>query len=245
MSKLIILSFLLSIGTLSFSQDIITTKEGKIIEGKVLEIEPPKLKYRLKTQPTGPIRIIQFSEIRMIKYADGTEEVNKKKTELIVSSNNDLKKSVEMLREFRTFSIGLSPNFMASTNVYPGGMFCLGLEIQPVPIRFLLDVSATVPDAGFNYFTFNLNIQYVFRLAEGKIELFTELGGGIYHLPLFFSGKITTALVNVGVGLDYRFSNLFSLYFHPKFQIAPAIDAVKIFTLNLGVRCRFGSQKKK
>lgn len=245
MSKLIFICFFHSICNLSLSQDILTTIDGKTLECKVLEIEPPKLKYRLKSQPNGPVRIIQFSNILKVKYADGTEEVFNEKTEKKINSNNDLKKSVEMLREFRTFSIGFSPNFIASTNVYPGGMFCLGLEMQPVPFRFLLDASATVPDAGFNYYTFNLNLQYVFRLAKGKIELFTELGGGIYHNPSFYRYKVTTALINIGAGLDYRFSNLFSIYFHPRFQIAPAVDGVMIFTLNLGARFRFGSQKKK
>ncbi len=58
----------------SFAQDTITKTDGEKIEGKVIEITSSTIKYTRKSQPDGPIRNIELTEIQLIEYADGTKE---------------------------------------------------------------------------------------------------------------------------------------------------------------------------
>jgi hypothetical protein len=57
--------------------DIIVTKKGDEIEAIVEEISEKVIKYKNKNQPSGPVRIINTSDVFMIKYKDGTKEVIK------------------------------------------------------------------------------------------------------------------------------------------------------------------------
>jgi hypothetical protein len=57
------------------SFDIILTKEGEEIEGKIIEITEAAIKYKSASQPDGPIRNIVIEKVLMIKYRDGTKEV--------------------------------------------------------------------------------------------------------------------------------------------------------------------------
>jgi hypothetical protein len=45
------------------------------IESKVIEITEGVIKYRLPSQPNGPLRNMAIDNIFMIKYGDGTKEV--------------------------------------------------------------------------------------------------------------------------------------------------------------------------
>jgi hypothetical protein len=53
------------------SSDRIITKSGDEINATVIEISSDFVKYRLSTQPEGPVRILKKSEIFMIKYKNG------------------------------------------------------------------------------------------------------------------------------------------------------------------------------
>ncbi len=57
--------------------DVIVTKKGDEIEAIVEEISEKTIKYKNKNQPTGPVRIINNSDVFMIKYKDGTKEIIK------------------------------------------------------------------------------------------------------------------------------------------------------------------------
>jgi hypothetical protein len=65
-------------GTVSFvnAQDVITKKrDGSEIRAKVIEVGPDKVRYRLYKDPNGPVRVLPISEISMIEYENGTEEI--------------------------------------------------------------------------------------------------------------------------------------------------------------------------
>jgi hypothetical protein len=57
--------------------DVIVTKKGDEIEAIVEEISEKVIKYKNKNQPSGPVRIINTSDVFMIKYKDGTKEIMK------------------------------------------------------------------------------------------------------------------------------------------------------------------------
>ncbi len=61
--------------TPSVEMDVILTKEGEEIEGKIIEITETSIKYKSATQLSGPIRNITADKVFMIKYGDGTKEV--------------------------------------------------------------------------------------------------------------------------------------------------------------------------
>jgi len=71
--KLLILPFLL-ISITSFSQDIITKKDGSEIQAKILEVTPSEIKYKRFDNQTGPIFTILISDLILIKYENGSNE---------------------------------------------------------------------------------------------------------------------------------------------------------------------------
>lgn len=227
---------LLCTASSGFTQDIITTQNGDEIACKVLEIDPPKIKYRLSSQPDGPIRTILVADVFMIKYADGTKELFKEPI-------NKNKRNSTSERRFRPFTVGLGLHMgIEFAAPYPGAMLSLSYEIPEVNVRFALD--GTVTSRTFSpyyldiFTTANLNFHYVFKLSNNKVEIFPELGVGVWA-----GSYANLATVNVGVGFDYRVSDLFSIYVHPRYHIIPS-SSVGLFFFNVGARIRFGKTGK-
>jgi hypothetical protein len=61
--------------TLSFSQDIITTKAGEDILAKISEVGHTEIKYRKFDNPDGPMFTLLRSDVLMIRYENGTKDV--------------------------------------------------------------------------------------------------------------------------------------------------------------------------
>lgn len=57
------------------AQDIITKKDGTDIEAKVLEVNPSDVKYKRFDNLEGPTYSIDRTDILMIRYVNGTNEV--------------------------------------------------------------------------------------------------------------------------------------------------------------------------
>ena len=62
----------------SGSFDIIFTKTGEEIQATVIEITTDTVKYKLASQPEGPVRNIKLTDLFMIKYKNGDKEVFQK-----------------------------------------------------------------------------------------------------------------------------------------------------------------------
>jgi hypothetical protein len=76
MKKLMCLLFIaISFSTISFSQDLITKKNGEEIKAKILEVTQSEIKYKNFDQQSGPLFTIQKSEIFMIRYENGTKDI--------------------------------------------------------------------------------------------------------------------------------------------------------------------------
>ena len=69
-SILTVVTFLF-IATCSQAQDYIVKRNGTKIEAKVIEITDTEIKYRLFTQPNGPLRIVAIRDVEEIIYEDG------------------------------------------------------------------------------------------------------------------------------------------------------------------------------
>ena len=70
------LAIILSI-TVCLSQDIITTKTGEDILAKISEIGPTEIKYKKYDNLDGPMYTMLKSEVLMIRYENGTNDVFK------------------------------------------------------------------------------------------------------------------------------------------------------------------------
>jgi len=66
-------SILFSLGL--FAQDMITLKNGKDIESKILEVNVTDIKYKKQDNLEGPTHTILKSEVLMIRYANGTKDI--------------------------------------------------------------------------------------------------------------------------------------------------------------------------
>jgi hypothetical protein len=78
--------------TLSFSQDIITTKSGEDILAKILEIGHTEIKYKKFDNPGGPVYVLLKSDVLMIRYDNGTKEIfNQQPKSNTVSPSNSSK----------------------------------------------------------------------------------------------------------------------------------------------------------
>jgi len=78
--------FLILIAALAFSstfagaQDLITKKDGQDIKARVLEVGPDNIKYKLYDEPDGDTYSIETSEILLIRYESGRNEVFNEKS---------------------------------------------------------------------------------------------------------------------------------------------------------------------
>ena len=60
---------------LSTAQDVITTRDGKDIKAKVLEISSTEIKYLDFENMEGPTYVLDRSEVRIIRYQNGKNEL--------------------------------------------------------------------------------------------------------------------------------------------------------------------------
>ena len=72
---LIILSALFVCAATASAQDVITKKNGEDIKAKVLEIDNSNVKYKLFDEPNGVTYTMPKSQILMIRYESGRNEV--------------------------------------------------------------------------------------------------------------------------------------------------------------------------
>lgn len=76
MKKLfVICSLLFSLAGSMMAQDIITTKEGKEIQAKVLEINQTEIKYLDFENQDGPTYVLNKADVVLIRYQNGKNEV--------------------------------------------------------------------------------------------------------------------------------------------------------------------------
>ena len=60
---------------LGYAQDTITRKDGQDIIAKVLEVNTNEIVYKLYDEPDGPTYVVNKSEILLIRYESGRNEV--------------------------------------------------------------------------------------------------------------------------------------------------------------------------
>ncbi len=69
--------FLLFVGGIANAQDLITKKNGEDIQAKILEVNDSDIKYKRWDNLEGPTFTLKKSEILIVRYENGTNEVFK------------------------------------------------------------------------------------------------------------------------------------------------------------------------
>lgn len=75
MKRFILLAFALMAGYCAYAQDLITRKDGTDIQAKILEVTTSEVKYKKASNPDGPIFTISKSDILIVRYANGENEI--------------------------------------------------------------------------------------------------------------------------------------------------------------------------
>lgn len=86
----IIIALTLLFSSLAYSQDIITQKDGKEIEAKVLEITDNEIKYKKHSNIDGPTYTVVKEKVLFVKYVNGEKEMFST-SEAKSSKNNQLR----------------------------------------------------------------------------------------------------------------------------------------------------------
>ncbi len=72
---LLLLPLLALLAGPAYAQDLLTKRNGSELAVKVVEITPAEVKYRRTDNPDGPLISMWRSEVYLIRYANGTQEV--------------------------------------------------------------------------------------------------------------------------------------------------------------------------
>ena len=218
-------------------QDTILKMDGTKIYAKVIEIDSPKIKYISSDHPDGPIRNVQFEEVHLIQYQNGTLELISDIPHAYNPSN----------RKYRPFGLGLEPSFVFSGGGMPGMAVAFGYDFKTLAsFRLQLDVLAAFPlfsNAVFSHRhplgNMNLNVQYLLKFAKNTIELVPELGLGVWmQWKNYTINPIPVA--NVGIGLEYRINHDWGIALHSRYQLNFQAIAQGFISIGMATRFRFG-----
>lgn len=96
------LMLVLSAAAAAGAQDIITMKDGRRIEAKVLEISSQNVRYRMFDEPDGVVYAVPRSGISSIKYESGrVEDMASSASESLFSSSPTLENEVKIVPGMR------------------------------------------------------------------------------------------------------------------------------------------------
>ncbi|MBR1538639.1 MAG: hypothetical protein IJ636_03940 [Bacteroidales bacterium] len=85
----------LAAGVPSFAQDVITKKDGTDIQAKILEVNEDDIKYKRFDYLDGPVFTMLKSDILIIRYANGTNDVFDAKGKSVAATKSQVKEIVE------------------------------------------------------------------------------------------------------------------------------------------------------
>ena len=89
MKRFILFAVLFLAAYPAFAQDIITKKDGTDIQAKILEVTPGEVKYKKFNNPDGPVFTMLKSEILLVRYENGENEVFNVKEEKPLALNTE------------------------------------------------------------------------------------------------------------------------------------------------------------
>jgi hypothetical protein len=202
---LLLIVFLL-ITALTYSQDRIYRKNGKIVEAKVLEIGSSEVKYKEFNNPDGPIYVLETDRLNKIVFENGKVQKFTEDLKDPERYEGQFHKAIKI--DFLGPLLGYSQfSFEKSTGVGKGYEFSLGIIGAGKSSR--IDYyDNTFREAKRNQFGFFVSGGYKFgKLPDfilfGKTRM-THIMQGTYIKPLVYLGNYSENLIEWKGGNNYE-----------------------------------------
>ncbi|MBK7666442.1 MAG: hypothetical protein IPJ32_03295 [Sphingobacteriaceae bacterium] len=197
MKYIIVVLFLIS-GAKLFSQDQLFKKDNSKQDVKVLEVTPDEVKYKLKSNPEGPLYIIKKSDVALIIYENGSHETYPDAKPLpqivtIVSPYNIIDSiRVQRKREsLKKFSFLTKNKNVTFVNI-------LGLANSCLSLSYLREF-------GQGYFSVHVPVSFSFAKPLGGQYLSMDGAGGYYYENVS-NYKLVHKAIETGLGLYFHTS---------------------------------------
>ncbi len=206
MKSILVILCLSILANLAFTQDLIVTKSGEKIEGKVTDVQNNQVKFHKKDNPDGPVYILNKDDIVMIKYKDGKTQVFIKE---IVEPRVEKEEPTEQpelgqhLVTYHLFDIVFNDFTLSYEQIFKGGS--MGLEI-PIGI-------------GFNYNEYYAYGDYSNKFYSGLGLNFYPTGQGQWRYfvgPSFRLGMARTQIYTPGTAPNWIGTEYVKEFFYAK-----------------------------
>lgn len=95
LQRLLILFSFLALASSAFSQDVVYTVDGEVIQASIVEIKDTEITYHSYNNPDGPLYVIAKSSVRKIVFESGIEETfnnSGQQTDLYGNDANNINK---------------------------------------------------------------------------------------------------------------------------------------------------------
>ena len=203
---LILIAALALSSTFAGAQDLITKKDGQDIKAKVIEVGPNEIKYELYDEPEGIVYTVKKSEILLIRYESGRNEVFRKKSAF---------------------------ELYYPTNREPVEGLTAGMKYQD--LKNLYNTELYMSAAGDRYSLIGAGIASFLVPGLGQI-LCGETERGLMFFGGFLGGQlIGIAIIAYGANFNYSSSAAFGTFFSA-YAILAGSFAVGIYSIVDAVR---------
>lgn len=97
---LLIVTFFAGLCISAAAQDIISTKDGRRIEAKIIQVDDSNISYKRYSNPNGPTFTIPISQIESVKYQNGESDVYSGRTATYTKKKYKELKSLYNTRDY-------------------------------------------------------------------------------------------------------------------------------------------------
>lgn len=183
-------------------QDQLFKKDNSKLEVKVLEVSPNEVKYKLKSNPDGPIYIVNKSDVAVLIYANGDHETfpeNKQKTEIVYTPASPYA-GIDSLRAYRKReNLAQFATMTKHKNVV--FLNTLGLLNGTASLSYLRE---------FGKGLFSIHVPISTSFAQPGIQNYTGLTTNYYYGHVY-NYRVTHKAIDAGLGIYFHTSGKHSI----------------------------------
>ncbi len=207
--KKIILLLLIFVSVITKAQDQLFKKDNSKLEVKILEITPTQVKYKLFSNPDGPLYVINKNEVALIIYKNGQHEAFKDapkentNTAEVQPDNTQLKNELEE-KEFLALT---KNNNVAFFNACELANFALGGSYFRELLNNHIDVQLP--------FAFSFGEPFAYNAAHTAFE-YSYQSNNVYN----FNVVKKTFDLGIGVYINTTPTKAITHFIGPMFRIA-------------------------
>ncbi|MEO6882928.1 MAG: hypothetical protein ABI199_02760 [Bacteroidia bacterium] len=191
----------------AFSQDTIVKIDGEKIQAKVLQINSKTVEYKLFTYQDGPLYIVNKSEIKYIKYQNGTVDQFAKTEALKPNYNRALK--MELFSPLygdiafayeqkvgKNFNAEIKAGFIYGDYSNTGASF--GNQFKPQGAFFKVGIKLIPPQSDDQFHGFYIKPEFIFSSYSGTITYQQNNSN-------YTSTTVLSSVKNTSLGADLVF----------------------------------------